>query len=114
MNERRQLRDIAIVRGGDKGDDCHVVIVAQDTAAFDAIWAQVTPDVVKSFLVDEVKGDVERYALPNIDGINFVLRNALGGGLARNWVLDRRMPLAVRVADIEITLDNSSSQPDIE
>jgi hypothetical protein len=94
-----QIRDIAVVRGGDKGANCHIAIVPTAPGAYEAIWEQLTPEAVRIALPGTDLAGVSRYRLPNIEGIVVVLEGALGGGAARGWLLDRRMPLAVHISE---------------
>lgn len=84
MTVRVQLRDLCATRSGDKGDIANVAIFAYDEATYDAIESEVTAGRVKRHFGDMVTGDVTRYAAPNILALNFVLRDALGGGGPRS------------------------------
>ena len=81
---RIQLRDLCGTRSGDKGDIANVALFAYSPAAYDALLEQVTAERVKAHFGDLVKGDVTRYEAPNILALNFVLRDALGGGGPRS------------------------------
>jgi hypothetical protein len=100
-----RVRDIAVVRGGDKGDNCHIAIVPTARGAYDALWEQLTPEFIRASLPGICDGDIQRYRLPNIEGIVLVLERALGGGGSRGWVLDRRMPLASHIADLAVQIE---------
>jgi hypothetical protein len=100
-----QVRDLAVVRGGDKGDNCHIAIVPIVKGAYEAIWNQLTPEYIRASLLGICKGPIERYRLPNIEGIVVVLEQALGGGGSRGWILDRRMPLASCIAELTIRME---------
>jgi hypothetical protein len=98
-----QIRDIAVVRGGDKGANCHIAIVPTMPGAYESIWNQLTPEAIRLALPGIELTGVSRYQLPNIEGIVVVLEGALGhGGAARGWLLDRRMPLAVHISEQQI------------
>lgn len=101
-----QIREVAIVRGGDKGDACHIAIVPESSEAYEAIWMQLTPEVLRASLPGTITGGIDRFQLPNIQGIVLVLHGALGGGPARGWELDRRMPLAVHVGELPVHIPN--------
>lgn len=75
-----QLRELAHARSGDKGDTVNVGVIAYDPAHYDTLVEQLTPERVKEHFGDMVKGKVERFELPNIAALNFLLHNALGGG----------------------------------
>ena len=75
-----RLLDIAQARSGDKGNSSNVGLIAKSREAYDIIAAAVTAEKVKSHFGDIVKGDVERYDLPNLLSLNFILHDSLGGG----------------------------------
>jgi hypothetical protein len=78
--KRIQLRQIAHARSGDKGDSSNVGLLAYNKEAFAIIKKEVTPERVKAHFKGIVKGKVERYELPNLLGLNFILHDSLGGG----------------------------------
>jgi hypothetical protein len=75
-----QLVKIAHARSGDKGDTVNVGIIALEPAYYPIIKEQVTAERVKRHYGDMVKGEVERFEMPNIGALNFLLHHALGGG----------------------------------
>jgi len=75
-----QLKEIAHTRSGDKGDTVNVGVIAYDPAHYDLLVEQLTAERVKEHFGDMVKGEVERFELPNLGALNFLLHNALGGG----------------------------------
>ncbi|SDV48801.1 AtuA-related protein [Chitinasiproducens palmae] len=83
-----ELREIAHTRTGDKGDTLNVSVICHDPADYLTICEQVTAARVKAHLADVVKGEVVRYELPNIAALNFVMQQALGGGVTRSLALD--------------------------
>ncbi|GJQ61490.1 MAG: hypothetical protein SCALA702_05430 [Melioribacteraceae bacterium] len=74
------LKDIAHGRSGDKGDAANIGLIAYDDKSFEIISKYVTTERVKKHFEGICKGDVERYELPNIRALNFLLHNTLGGG----------------------------------
>ena len=74
------LSDIAHTRSGDKGDTCNIGVIAYDPGHYPVLLEQVTADRVKAHFGDRVKGRVERFELPNLGALNFLLHEALGGG----------------------------------
>ena len=74
------LRDLAHTRSGDKGDTVNVGVIAYRTEDYPLLVDQLTAERVKEHFGDLVKGDVERFELPNLGALNFLLHNALGGG----------------------------------
>jgi len=75
-----QLVKIAHARSGDKGDTANAGIIALRPEYYPILQEQLTVDRVKAHFGDMVKGKVERFEMPNIGAINFLLHNALGGG----------------------------------
>ncbi|HKE27755.1 MAG TPA: hypothetical protein VKB88_35610 [Bryobacteraceae bacterium] len=74
------LSRVAHTRSGDKGDICNIGVIAYDTSHFPILVREVTADRVKAHFGDLVKGAVERFELPNLGALNFLLHQALGGG----------------------------------
>jgi hypothetical protein len=74
------LSRIAHARSGDKGDLCNVGVIAHDARNYPILVREVTAERVKTFFSHFVKGKVERYELPNLGALNFLLYEALDGG----------------------------------
>jgi hypothetical protein len=74
------LSRIAHTRSGDKGDVCNIGVIAYDERHYPILLREVTAERVKRHFGGLVKGDVERYELPNLGALNFLLHGALGGG----------------------------------
>jgi hypothetical protein len=83
-----QLRQIAHSRTGDKGATANVSVIAYQAADYPLLERYVTADRVREHLHGFVRGEVERYALPRIGALNFVLHRALDGGVTRSLALD--------------------------
>lgn len=75
-----RLQQIAFARSGDKGDASNVGIVAYDDAGYDFLRKALTPERVKAHFNGICHGPVERYELPNLRALNFILHDSLGGG----------------------------------
>jgi hypothetical protein len=71
---------IAHGRSGDKGDTVNVGVIARRQEFFPVIAREVTAERVKEHFGPLVKGRVERFELPNIWALNFLLHEALDGG----------------------------------
>jgi hypothetical protein len=82
------LRDIAHSRTGDKGNRSTISVIAFDIKDFATIERCITAERVRKYYGDIVKGDVDRYVLPQLGALNFVLHDALGGGVTRSLALD--------------------------
>ena len=74
------LVDLAHARSGDKGDTANVGVIPFDPADFELLREALTEARVKAHFGDLVKGAVERFELPNLHALNFLLHGALGGG----------------------------------
>lgn len=77
---RVKLFDIAISRSGDKGDGSNVGIRANTQAIYEFLERELTTDRVKAHFREICMGEVERYELPNLRSLNFILNDSLGGG----------------------------------
>lgn len=75
-----QLREIAHARSGDKGDTANVGIIALKPEYYPLLVEHVTAEAVKQHFGAMVKGEVERFELPNLGALNFLLHGSLGGG----------------------------------
>ena len=82
------LRDIAHSRAGDKGNRSIISVIANDLADFATIERCITAERVRVHYDGIVKREVERYVLPHLGALNFVLHEALGGGVTRSLALD--------------------------
>jgi hypothetical protein len=78
------VHDLAHGRSGDKGDVCNVGLVAWDDEGYAALRRLLTPEAVKEHYGSLVRGEVQRYEMPNIRALNFVLHGALDGGGTRS------------------------------
>jgi len=74
------LRRICLARSGDKGDTCNVGVMARSPEAFAFLREHLTAQVVKNMFQELCHGPVVRYTVANMDGFNFLLERALGGG----------------------------------
>ena len=77
---RVQLIDIAHARSGDKGDTANVGVIALRPEWYPLLARELTRERVARHFRGVIEGDVERYELPNLHAINFLLHGALGGG----------------------------------
>jgi hypothetical protein len=82
------LREIAHSRAGDKGDISNISVIAFDARHYALLEKYITAERVKAHFGAVVSGPVERYALPGLGALNFVMQRALGGGVTRSLALD--------------------------
>ena len=77
---RVRLVDIAHARSGDKGDNANVGVIALKPEWYPVLEKALTKAAVKAHFKGVITGDVERYELPNLKALNFLLHGALDGG----------------------------------
>ena len=75
-----RLLDIAHARSGDKGDTANVGVIALRPEWYDILARHLTLERVREHFRDVITGPVERYELPNLRALNFLLHGALDGG----------------------------------
>ena len=83
-----KLRELAHARSGDKGDTSQISVIAYDAGDFAYLAEHVTAECVRAHFAPVVRGDVRRYELPGLGALNFVMENALAGGVTRSLSLD--------------------------
>ncbi len=74
------LYELAHARSGDKGDTVNVGIIARKPEYYELMRTYVTAERVKAHFGEMVKGSVDRFELPNLEAVNFLLHGALDGG----------------------------------
>lgn len=75
-----ELLKLAHARSGDKGDTANVGVIAYKDEFYPLLVREVTEEKVKEHFGEMVKGAVERFELPNLNALNFLLHESLGGG----------------------------------
>ena len=83
-----KLGRIAHARSGDKGDASNVGLIADSTALYEVIRREVTAERVKAHFTAICRGKVERFEVPNLRALNFLLHDALGGGGTASLLTD--------------------------
>jgi len=84
-----KLWDMAHARTGDKGNISNISIIAYELDDYDLIKKKVTATSVKKWFGPQVKGEVHRFEVPQLGALNFVMYDALGGGVTRSTALDK-------------------------
>jgi hypothetical protein len=100
-----KLSKICHGRSGDKGDAANIGLIAHDAKDYDIIKEKVTAEVVKKYFEGICLGPVERYEMPNINALNFVLHNTLGGGgtvSLKNDAQGKTLASALLMMEIEV------------
>jgi hypothetical protein len=98
-----KLRELAHSRTGDKGNISNLSLIVYRSEDYEILKDEVTAARVKEWFQDIVHGEVTRYELPNLRAFNFVLKDALGGGVTRSLSLDTHgKSLSSAFLDMEI------------
>ena len=85
---RVPLREIAFARSGDKGDTANIGLIAFRPSIYPILVEEVTADRVKRHFKGICEGGVERFELPNLGALNFLLHRSRGGGGTVSLMLD--------------------------
>ena len=110
MTRTIELRQIAHARAGDKGNRSNVSVFAYDPKDFPLIMAQVTPSYIKSQFGHLLRGEIQRFPLPQLHGINLVMDEALGGGVNESLNLDSHgKSWSFLIMSLPIELDQETS-----
>ncbi|REJ78832.1 MAG: hypothetical protein DWQ47_05145 [Acidobacteria bacterium] len=112
---RVELLKLAHARSGDKGDTANVGLIALKEEFYPIIAREVTSDRVKEHFGPIVKGEVERFELPNLGALNFLLHGSLGGGGTLSLMTDaqgKTFSTALLRMKIEITEEEAKSLED--
>jgi hypothetical protein len=83
-----RLVDLAHARSGDKGDTANVGVIALRPEWYPLLAEQLTLERVRKHFAGVITGDVERYELPNLRALNFLLHGALDGGGTMSLKMD--------------------------
>ena len=111
-----ELTKLAHARSGDKGDTANVGVIALKEEFYPLLVREVTEEKVKQHFGEMVKGAVERFELPNLHALNFLLHESLGGGGTLSLMTDAQgktfstalLRLKIELSDDEIQEFNLS------
>lgn len=84
-----KLKEIAHSRTGDKGNISIISVIAYCPEDYSMLKEKVTEEKVKEHFGSIVKGKVTRYRIESLGALNFVMEDALGGGVTRSLALDK-------------------------
>src|SRR5436190_14993283 len=105
-----QLKKLAHARSGDKGDTANVGLIALRDEYYPLLVREVTAERVKQHFRGICKGEVERYELPNLSALNFLLHESLGGGGTLSLMTDaqgKTFSTALLIMVVEISNDEA-------
>ena len=107
---RIQLVKLAHARSGDKGDTANVGLIALREEIYPILVREVTTERVKDHFKGICKGEVERFELPNLGALNFLLHESLGGGGTLSLMTDaqgKTFSTAMLRMEIELSEDEA-------
>lgn len=84
----RLVYDLGHARAGDKGNTSSISVTAFDDRSWHVLRDQLTTEVVARAFAHLTAGPVSRFELPRLQALNFVIENALGGGVTRSLAQD--------------------------
>ena len=107
-----KLRQMAHARAGDKGNTSNICVFPYREEDYDLMLETLTVDRVREKFGEIVKGNITRYEAPVLKALNFVLEEALNGGVSRSLSLDRHgKSFSVLMMDIDIHVPDDYVPP---
>jgi hypothetical protein len=106
-----QLTKVAHARSGDKGDTANIGLIALKDELYPVLVREVTAERVKQHFKGVCLGEVERFELPNIGALNFLLHESLGGGGTLSLMTDaqgKTFSTALLRMEIELTEEEAA------
>jgi len=108
---RIQLTKLAHARSGDKGDTANVGLIALRDGFFPLLVREVTAARVKEHFKGICKGQVERFELPSLGALNFLLHESLGGGGTLSLMTDAQgKTFSTALLRMEIEISDAEAQ----
>lgn len=83
-----RVYDLAHSRAGDKGNTSNISVIAYDEAGWEVLRDTLTSEKVMQAFAHIATGPIQRYELPKLQALNFVIEGALGGGVTRSLAQD--------------------------
>jgi hypothetical protein len=108
---RVRLAKLAHARSGDKGDTANVGLIALREEIYPLLVREVTAERVKQHFMGICKGEVERFELPNLGALNFLLHESLGGGGTLSLMTDAQgKTFSSALLRMEIEISNEEAK----
>ena len=102
----KKIGDIAFARSGDKGNRATLSVIARDPADYPALERALSAERVRACYRDHLHGALDRYPLPQLGAVHFVMHDALGGGVTRSLALDAHgKSLSGAILDLPLAAD---------
>jgi hypothetical protein len=106
-----ELTKLAHARSGDKGDTANVGVIALKDEFYPILEREITAEKVKNHFGAMVKGEVERFELPNLKALNFLLHESLGGGGTLSLMTDAQgKTFSTALLRMRIELDDEEAE----
>ena len=106
-----ELTKLAHARSGDKGDTANVGVIALKDEIYPILVKEVTAEKVKEHFGEMVKGEVERFELPNLGALNFLLHESLGGGGTLSLMTDAQgKTFSTALLRMKIDIDDADAE----
>ena len=106
-----ELLKLAHARSGDKGDTANVGVIALKDEFYPLLVREVTAEKVKQHFGAMVKGEVERFELPNLNALNFLLHESLGGGGTLSLMTDAQgKTFSTALLRMKIEIDETEAE----
>ena len=110
---RVRLAEVAFARSGDKGDTANVGLIAFDDELYTILEKEVTAERVRDHFKGICEGEVERFELPNLRALNFLLHRSLGGGGTVSLMLDAQgKTFSTALLRMEIEIPDGAGRPE--
>ena len=103
-----RVYDLAHGRAGDKGNTSNISVIAYTDEGWRILQRELTPERVLAHFRHITPGPIRRYELPQLRALNFVLENALGGGVTRSLAID---PHGKSLSALMLTLELPGADP---
>ena len=104
-----RVYDLAHARAGDKGNTSNISVIAYTDEGWRILQRELTPERVLAHFRHITPGPIRRYELPQLRALNFVLENALGGGVTRSLAID---PHGKSLSALMLTLELPGADPE--
>jgi hypothetical protein len=112
MKRRVLLHELAHARAGDKGNTSNVSVWVREPRFWPAVKAQLTPERIKAEFPRLVRGRVDRYVVEHLHGLNFVLHEALEGGVNTSLNLDSHgKSWSYLLLGLKVEVDDAAQAP---
>lgn len=105
-----RVSELASARSGDKGNHANIGVIARDEAAYETLVGRLTAVRVQDYFRDLGVARVERFELPKVQALNFLLYDVLAGGASRSLRIDTQGKLlGTALLDLVLVVDSSDS-----